>query len=422
MKRRAPLFFLGTWLVATSLGAQYNPPGTSVSGENSPPEEEIRSSLDAAPWRLGVLRLQPWLGVRDASFVTSSQGGGTDFTLSAGAGLRAYVKNGPKVIWAAHALPEYVWWQEDQDKRGLNGRYGLGLFAFLHRLQLEMSARRDQTQGFFSSELQELTSTRRDVARFAFELEMVKRFFLFGSYAKAATDNREKRETVFASLDHKSETIRLGLRYRSPRGWWAGAGVEDLATDFDATARNLSNTGDARFFDLGWEGERFGALASVELRSLEPRAGSSFAALDTTTGYLETVWSLHRSAELFLYGRRQLGYSVRGENSSLLTDRLGARIGLNLRGTRLDVAAELGEDDYQSLAALPADRVDDVTAWIMALSFEWRELFVLRLGLSYTEYDSNFDQFDRDVTAWTATVQLLPSRAKLGLGDGERIW
>ena len=34
-----------------------------------------------------------------------------DVTATAGAGFRAYLRNGPKATWTAQVLPEYVWWQ-----------------------------------------------------------------------------------------------------------------------------------------------------------------------------------------------------------------------------------------------------------------------------------------------------------------------
>ena len=324
-------------------------------------------------------------------------------------------------------LPEYVWWRDNDDKTGVAGRYGLGLFAYFNRLGLEVTLRRSEQQSFFSSELQELTTTRNDAARFALDLEISDRVSVVGSYEELESTNREEG-SAFGALDRKTETARLGLRYRSPRDWWIGGSVEDTATDFPDDARNLANSGTAGLFDLGYEGARFNTRLRLELRSLEPREGSDFVDLETTTGYLETGWKLHRIAGLSIYGRRQLGYSVRSENSSILSERGGVRLDLDLRGANLELAAEVGEDAFEAIDATAAERVDEVAAVGAVLSFDVSKLLRVRLGAIYTDYDSNVvclddpDCFDRDVTAWTATIELKALKDKLGLGDGGKIW
>jgi hypothetical protein len=416
------LALLMVWLIVAPLGAQYNPPGTSVAGVDVTEEEELRSSLEDASWQLGALRLQPWIGIRDASLVTSSEDDQTDVTASAGAGLRAYVKTGPKVIWAAHGLPEYVWWQDDAARRRLNGRYGLGLFAYFNRLDLELSARRNETQSFFSSEVQELTTTRHDVARLGFELELAERVFLFGALAHAEDENQEDERTVFSLLDQRIDTRRAGLRYRTPRGFSIGAGWEETENDFDSDARNLSHTGEAALFETGYEGRRFNAAFVLEGRRLTGREGSEFADLETTTGYLETSWNLHRAVDLLVYGRRQVGFSIRNEFASVVAERAGTRLDLRFRGSTLFLAAETGKDDFQATVPGSPERSDDVLAFGLGINFQVKQAFRLSTGLVRTEYDSNVPGFDRAVTAWTASVQLGVFSDKLDLGDGDRTW
>lgn len=416
------LAILTIWIIVAPLGAQYNPPGSSVAGREVTDEEELRTRLEDASWHLGVLRLQPWIGIRDASFVTSSEDDETDVTASAGAGLRAYLKTGPKVIWAAHGLPEYVWWQDDESKRRVNGRYGVGLFAFFNRLDFELSARRDETQGFFSSEIQELTTTRHDLARFGFELELGKRLFVFATHTLSDRENQEDESSLFALLDRRVETSRGGLRYRSPAGLSIGAGVEESEADFDPATRNLSHTGEAAFLEAGYEGRRFGTAFALEARKLEGREGSDFTDLDTTTGYLETSWRLHRAFDLLVYGRRQIGYSLEAGFANVVAGRSGARLDVEWRDATLYLAAEVGRDDYERLGPDTPARSDDVLAFGLGLTFVVRRSFTLSTALVHTDYDSNLSGFDRDVTAWTASVQLSGLRDKLSLGDGDRIW
>ena len=409
-------------LIVAPAGAQYNPPGSTVAGSGLPDEEDLRTDMDEASWHVGVLRLQPWIGIRDASLVTSSRDDETDFTVSAGAGLRAYAKTGPKVVWAAHFLPEYTWWQDDEDKRRLNGRYGLGAFAYFNRLNLEVSARRNEAQAFFSSELQELTSTRNDVGRFAFELELRERLAVVGTYQVRKSENREDDSSVFGLLDQETATAGLSLRYRTPQGFSVEGGVEDTENDFASQARNLSNTGEAARVAVGYEGRRFNALLRLERRSLEATEGSDFVDLDTTTGLFETTWSLHRSVDLLFYGRREIGYSIRNEFSNLLIERFGARSDLSLGDWSLFLAAEIGSDEFRSTGMGTGERSDDVLAFGMGLAFDLANVLRLNVALTHNDYDSDTAGFDRDVTAWTASLQLLSLAEKLGFGEAERIW
>lgn len=419
--RICPAIFTA-WLIVAPLGAQYNPPGTSVADRDVTDEEELRSGLEEASWRLGVLRLQPWIGIRDASFVTSSTDDETDVTASAGAGVRAYVKTGPKVVWAAHALPEYVWWRNNDAKRRLNGRYGLGLFAFFNHLDLELSARRSEVQGFFSSEVQELTTTRRDLAHLGFELALGKRVAIFGARSLSDLENQEDGSPRFSLLDQRIETSRIGLRYRTPGGLSIGGGVEETANEFDREARNLSNTGAAAFLEVGYEGRRFGMVAAVERRTLRGREGSDFTELEVSTGYLESSWRLHRAVDLLLYGRRQLGYSIASAYSNILGERAGTRLDVKWRDSLLYVTAELGRDEFKSFDPAAPERADDVLAFGFGLTFVVRSGFAFSTALIHSRYDSSLPGFDRDVTAWTASVELAWLRDKLNLGNGERVW
>lgn len=418
---------VGTPLMLAPLGAQYNPPGDLLAGDLLQDEKALRASLDDARWRWGALRLEPWIGLSDVSFVTGAQGTGEtadDLTATLGAGVRGYLKTGPNVIWAAHALPEYVWWQDEDDKARLNGRYGVGLFAFTNRLDLEASARRHERQGYFSSELQSLTTTRSDSARLALELALTRRLYLAASGEREQAENREAGDAVFSLLDRKTATARALVGYRSPRGWWIGAGLEESTVDFDDDARDLSNEGQAGLLDAGYEGPRFTLRLRLERRSLEPSGDSDFVPVDLSTGLVETQWDLHRSVRGFLYGRRQLAYSIRPETSNFVSGRYGARLDISLRGRgpALEVAVEAGEDDYEPAAAQALARVDDVTAFGVGLRFELRRALKMRLGLTQTDYDSNVDAFDRDVTAWSAVVEVSALQERFRLGDGEKIW
>ncbi len=408
-------------LITSPLAAQYIPPGSTRSPVELPyPEQEVRTGLDEAAWRLGALRLSPWLGLSDLSLVSQRnelREEETDVTATAGAGIRAYVKNGRKVIWTAHVLPEYVFWKDDKSKESLNGRYGAGLFAYGNRLDMEVSWRRSEQQSFFSSEVQELTTRRDDISRFLFDLELTRRFSLVGGYSLKETGSQDE-EASFALLDRDEEELALRLFVRTA-GWSFAVGFEERTTDFAAEARNLSHEGEVGLFHLGYEGGRFGLRLEAERLSLAPRTGSAFAPLEATTGYLETFWELGQGGSLFLYANRRLDYSIESGVSNVLAERLGTRLNWKLFAAQLGFLLEAGDDEYRESTGV-VSRIDDVHSYGTTLGFNLRS-FGVRFRAVRSVYDSSFDIFDRDVVTWGFSIELGAVR-EFGLGTGDRLW
>lgn len=405
--------------------AQYSAPGVATPSEEIPSEDGFEESIKAAPWTLGGVRVLPWAGLRDAGFVRTQGGDGSDdddFTATIGAGVRAYLPVGGKVYWAAHALPEYVWWADNEVKRRANGRYGVGLFGYFNRLQVEASWRIDETQQFFSNEIQELTTNRQTIARVAAELELGSRFSLFGQGQRFEAENKEDENILFPLLDRDEELAVFGIRYRAPQGWRVGVGYEDRATTFVSGARNLSNNGSAQRFELGLDGNRLDFDLKLAALDLEPEETSSFKPVDETVGHLDALWKLSERVAMLSYVRRDFSYSLDLDQSHYLGERFGARLDFALRKATFGVFVEVGDDDFEPLLSTQVSRLDDVTTFGARLDFEFRELFVLSVQLRESEYDSNFDTFDRDITNVGFNVQLGALVQRLRLGDSGGQW
>lgn len=414
---------------------QYSAPGSLGETGQIPARASFDQRMQDSPWRLGIFRLQPWLGVRDAQVVNNLVTGGDedDFTVTVGTGVRAYARSGAKLVWAAHVLPEVVWWADSSDKRRLNGRYGLGLFAHGNRLRFELSGRRLETQDFFSSELLELTSERRDVARLAVEVDVAPRLSLLVSGAQTAFKNLEDETVIFDRLDRDEQILRAGLAYRFPGDRFTlGLAYEDTETDFAATARALSNTGDAGIFHVRYDGPRFGARLELAARTLDPAPGSLFAGFDDTTGRIDAVWDLSSRSSLLTYIWRGFGFSAVAGGSHFLSDRYGARLLFTpARRMAVSVFAEAGSDDYEpALGVLALPRSDDVTSLGASMSLPFTKFLTLQLNALHTEYDSNLDGLDRDLTSIGASFQLGPKlqewigrmSERLRLGDPGGDW
>ncbi len=419
-------FLILTWVGSGApAAAQYSVPGAATPSEGIPAEDVFEERIKVAPWTLGGVRVLPWAGLRDAGFVRTQGVGGTDeddFTATIGAGVRAYLPVGGKVYWAAHALPEYVWWADNEVKRRTNGRYGVGVFGFFNRLQVEASWRIDETQQFFSNEVQELTTTRQNVARVAAELELGSRFSLFGQGQRIESENKEDNDTRFLLLDRDEEISVFGVRYRAPQGWRVGLGYEDRSTTFVSGARSLSNTGSALRFELGLDGNRLDLDLKIAALELEPEALSAFKSVDETVGHLDALWNLSGRVAMLSYVRRDVSYSLDLDQSHYLGERFGARLDFALRKATFGVFVEVGDDDFEPLLSTQESRLDDVTTFGAQLDFEFRELFVLSVQWRESEYNSNFDTFDRDITNVGFNVQLGALVRRLALGDGSGQW
>lgn len=408
---------------AAPLAAQYTSPGSVATTNKIPTEAQFDESLREARWQLGPVRLVPWVGLRDASFVsTENQQAESedDFTLTVGAGLRAYLPTG-KVIWTAQVLPEYVWWQDNEDKRNFNGRFGLGLFGHFNRLRLQVSQRRVEQQSFFSDEVRELTSSRSDLTNLVLEVDAARRLVIYGAARLADIENEEVENPTFSLLDREEESFEIGLRYLSPKGLSLSLGFEDTSSEFDENARDLSNSGDSGRVEVGYEGGRFDVRLALEFRDLEADEGSEFGTFDETTGSFEVAWTVAPRLDLLTYARREQRFSVNANNSFSLYERQGVRLDVDLGKSSLGLIGEIGEDEFTTVSTGEVGRIDDVFAY----GADYRvgfELVTLTARFLLTDYDSNFDQFDREISTFGFAVELGGLVEKLQLGRPTSDW
>jgi hypothetical protein len=410
-------------LIAHSAGAQflqYTPPG---GPERRPEErrEEVEAEIEQARVRLGPVRIAPWFAVKDVSYVRTLAGeeeGPSDVTATVGAGLRAWLRTGPKLVWTAQALPEYVWWGDREAARRLNGRYLAGGFAFFNRLTLEALASREEAQRILTPEVATPASARADRLRAAAEVEISGALSAFASATWTESESLvEKGEeeggdagrlAALDLLDRRERLARAGLRWR--RGGWAvGLGLERSEAEFERDALDRSNQGTSPIVEAQFEGSRFFARTSLAARSLEATGGSEFVDYDGVTGDAAVVLGAGGRREVSLYGSRQLVYSLQPEQAWFEDDRLGAAFGFRLgRRTGARVYAETGAERYTALLPEAPRRRDDLFAYGGSLSFELGRFGALELQATRTELDSNLPGFDRDYTSIGTSFRLGP--------------
>jgi hypothetical protein len=393
---------------------QYRAPGGPLERPRAR-KESLEQAIEDARWRVGRVRVDPWLGVSNIEYVDNAfgvpEGAGeptADVTATAGAGLRAFLPSGPKLVWAAHALPEYTWWRELEDRRGVNGRYGLGAFGFFNRLTLEATAARDQGQRVITPEVPQEVRQRTDRAGLALELEATRRISVFVAGDRLElrhrlAGDRDPRTVPADQLDRDQTLLRGGLRYRFPGGWAVGAGVERSDVEFTAAvppAEDRSNRGTSPFLELRREGPNDYLRIEVAQRSLEPVDGSSFEPYDATTAAFEVGLNTAGRLVTWLYGSRNLIYSLAEGYSDFQDDRVGLALERELGWrTRLRVFGEGGRNDYRAAVPGVADREDDTRAYGLAFNFKIGKASSFSLQVTRTELDSNLPGLDRTVTS-----------------------
>lgn len=421
------LFLALALLVAAPAAAQfsqYTAPGSLLQRTTSK-REQMEQALENARWRLGPFRLSPWFAIRDAAYVSDAFSGSSggpggqveedpDFTITLGAGLQGFVPFGSKTFFTFDALPQYVWWQEQDERRRLNGYYGAGLFAFFNRLNAEATARRAEEQGVLTPEFEQRIHSRQDRIAGVLELELFPTLFAFAAAEAIELDTLEEelgddpRLPPFQQLDRQERVLRGGLEYRSGDRLRLAAGVErsEVEFDLDEAGRDRSSSGTSPILEAAYTGPRIQIDGALAFRSLEPEPGSEFVPFDETTGRLRASWTPRWRLSYSVYGSRGLDYSLDEGYSHFTADRLGAAIGSKVgRASAVSLFAETGVHDY-AVAGLAPPREDDFTAYGTSIQLQLRERLQLRFGVMRTELDSDIPGLDRSLTVFQTSVEV----------------
>jgi len=337
---------------------QYTPPG-ALGVHPVDAREALRAAVDEAPWRLGPIRLDPWLGLREIAWV-ENEGEPGDLTIAVGAGLRAYLPVGSRLVLTAHALPEYVWWRDRADDRRLASRAGAGLFYYANRLGLEVRASASDLDDYATPEVQRRTEVDARTLAARLDVPLGHRLALFVRAERGDFDVVDEDPVVadLENLDRTDTRLEGGVRLLLGHDLWIGVGAGTSESEFDAAALDLSNDGSHSLVEIGWNRPKLDVSYVVRRVELEPVAGSAFGGFDDTTWRGQVSWQPRRQSSLAVYAQSDLVYSVLSDAPYFLDERAGVRVGLPL-GSRLALAGfyEDGEHDYSD------GRRDDVRSW-----------------------------------------------------------
>lgn len=404
---------------------QYTPPG---GPEQRPADrkEEMEREIEQADRRLGRMHIAPWASLHDVAYVrnlfsTSGQEMTNDVTATVGAGFRAYLRNGPKAVWRAQVLPEYVWWSEQEDRRQLNGRYMLGFHGFFNRLTLEVQGGREQRQRIVTPEVPVPVSARNDLGEILAEVELSHALFAFTATSVSRQKNLvdeadDPRVEGISLLDREDRIARVGLRWQPREHWSAALGAERTESSFERGLFDRSNRGTAPVAEARYEGRRLGFSLDLAARSLEAPRGSAFVPFDGVTGGAAVTLGSEGRVSGSLYTSRNLLYSLSPNYAYLLDERVGLALGVGIRQrTRVRFFAETGINDYTPYRGLPGAppgtpgaprREEDITSYGVLTSLRLSRRASIGLQAIRLEADSNLPGGDRSYTTVGTTINL----------------
>lgn len=402
--------------VASSAAAQYSQyvaPG-SLGEKRTPTRERLESTVEAAPWTLGPLRLAPWFSLHNVTYQDNVYGDPddpqSDLTATAGAGLHGYLPIGEDVTLGMYALPEYVWWDEQDYRRGWNWRYGAGLFGYFNRLTLELQAANERQQDYVSYEVEQFVNVEDRRYDANVELRVLDRLSVFARAREdriryPEDDSLEIGIPELLGLDRDEQHLAGGLRYAFREWATIGVGLDDIQVDFTRPERDRSHTGQAPFVELLLDGTRMWADALVAFPDLEPTEGSQFVPFDEVTGRFQLGYRLGKRVELQGYGGRSLWFSLDYESPYTLNTRLGLAVQTKLGWRAIArVFWEQGENRYVGTEPGVWAVIEDVDTWGAQLSVTlWRSV-ALDVAGSREHYDNLF--FERTVDRITTSLRV----------------
>jgi hypothetical protein len=407
---------------------QYTSPG-GPAGRPLDRKGQLTQEAEAARLRLGDLRVAPTLALKDVAYVKNLLGAAgssmpTDLTATVSGGFRAYLPSSSRAMWTGYALPEYVWWQKETDRRRLDGLYGAGFDGFWNRLTLRVTGGSDASQQILTSEIPVLTSARVDHGGVTAELRLTGAIYTFlsGSVQRTTSliDPREPVTEQLAQLDRDESVGRAGFRWRPTSDWTIGLAAEysDVNfTDHLPGAINRSNSGTAPVLELSREHGRLYLQADVAQRSLTAKQGAEFAHYDRTTGHVTVSYEITHDFELFVYLNRNLAYALEPDYSYFDDLRHGASLHVKLgRRTRASVFGETGRLGYTAVVPGAPQRTDDLLSYGGALSMDLTKGAVISLIGSSTRFTSDLPGEARSLNTLGITITLAAGQASSAVG------
>lgn len=432
MKTKHHPTYLLAWcavsLMATASRAQeqYAAPG-DLSTIEVPLRDTLRERLDEAPWQVGKLRIQPRLSFGNLEYVDNvfdinddavdNENGDaeqpiSDWRAGAAAGLDVYLPVGEDTVLSTFVRPSYSWWRDNDQLRRFNLSYGAAAFGFFNRVATDFVLRRTESEARLNDELRIPVTTRQDRASLAARIAISGPWGIFGEATLLETrfpnaEDFAERAPDLLQLERDEEVTGIGVSYKVEDRVSVAAGWRQIDAELLIDPNGRSNSGGFPFLRLSLPGNRVQFAAEIGLRKLEFDNREALGERDETVGTVQTSWRIATRTGAGIYSSRRVPYSALDAGSYFINERTGASLTWGVdRPNNVRLFVETGTDEFVSVGGSNLGRLDDHTAFGIQFDLQLRKHLVLVLGVTDTDVDSNFDNFDRSLTALRTTVRI----------------
>lgn len=387
-----------------------------------PEAEQVERELATARFRLGPVRLAPFLRLDDFGWTNnaflSSDGEVDDVTASLSLGARLYLPVGRKVVFRGLVAPAYDWYDKAESLRGWGGTYSGEVLGLLNRLTVGGGAERTSRISATSSEIGRdvQNETTRGFARG--EVKVLDRFSVYAGAERATTRIEDQSLATpglspVSLLDRTETAYRAGVRYAYSSALSVGAMVERVEARFEREAVFRDNDVRGTLLVVRYDRERFYLEGTAGIREGRPvRTSELYPEFRAGTyGYFASFFVTKR-LELQVLGSRRPEAALFLDNPYYFETRNGARLRLAL-GRRLAVRAlaDIGSNRYvnpviETETETIVVRRDATRQW--GGGFDFRVSRAVSVGLTVTkqDFDSNIGFYDREVVRVTGGLSV----------------
>lgn len=382
-----------------------------------PVGEQVESDMSTARFRLGPVRLLPFLEVDNVGWtnnaLVTSEGTVDDYTASVSAGARLLVPIGRKVYLRGLVAPTYDWYYETEALRGFGGEYSAQLLGLFNRLTVGAGGGYEKAISTVSSEVARDVFNTTESATAKAELELLDRLSLFGG---AETERLSQDDPNAATpglspvsfLDRTNTSWRLGLRYAFTPVLSFGVMGEAVSTRYEEEPELRDGNARGLYLVARYDRERFYVEATVGATQVRPVTPNEYFPGSRTSAYGYLVsYFLTWPLEVRARGSRRPVASLFLDNPYFLETRNGLTLVASVgRRVSIHVTAELGSNTYLNPVIVVETgevlvRRDGTTSY--GGGFRLRLSKALSIGLTATKdrWDSNIDYYDRETVRVT---------------------